>query len=618
MNRREMILRTGATALGLSVTGWPAAIAAAPTQPRKVLFFSKSSNFEHAVIKRKNGQPSYVEKILAELGPKHGVEFTFSKDGSLFTPEYLAQFDAFFFYTSGDLLSAGKDGNPPMTPAGKAALLDAIKNGKGFIGTHSATDTFHTGETAATDTNRPRTWRYRNLGDQADPYTRMIGAEFIIHSVQQLSKMTVVDPAFPGMEKLGSSFEMMDEWYSLTDFSKDLHVLLVQETAGMIGIPYERPPYPATWARRHGQGRVFYTSMGHREDTWTNPVFQDILFGGIAWATGNVTANVTPNIEKVTPKCWELPPYSAPVASDPAKYKPENEPVKNELLARPVPAPQHGFTLIELLVVIAIIAILAAMLLPALAKAKSQAQLTQCCNNVHQLGIAANLYTGDYAECYPWGIYIQDTDLTYPSAWDVMLLPYLAGNTNIGTRVYSCPCDNKPTSENYQFGATGNYPFQENYRANEYVFRTTNGSEAIESPLKTTQVPAPTWMLMLIEKEFDSPEYQVTSTGLSASGKWMNSSCWNLPATDNTPDGYTFGPGPGHINLLRVAVALDGHYVPLKIAPWLANSQPVTSFLDFGDVRSPPASSGPLSSSGLWTVTNPKLYMREDDTLLGF
>src|SRR2546423_15451911 len=126
------------------------------TQPqhptRKVLFFSKSSNFEHAVIKRKDGQSSFVENVLTELGPKRGIEFTFSKDGSLFTREYLAQFDAYMFYTTGDLLAAGKDGNPPMAAAGKTALLEAIQNGKGFIGLHSATDTFHTGETVETDT----------------------------------------------------------------------------------------------------------------------------------------------------------------------------------------------------------------------------------------------------------------------------------------------------------------------------------------------------------------------------------------------------------------------------------------------------------------------------------
>src|SRR5271170_6517278 len=123
MNRREMILRSGLAVAGLSVVNWPFAAAAQAAPTRKVLFFSKSSNFEHAVIKRKGGKPSFVENILAELGPKHGIEFVCSKDGSLFTPEYLAQFDAYFFYTSGDLSKVGTDGNPPITAEGKSALL---------------------------------------------------------------------------------------------------------------------------------------------------------------------------------------------------------------------------------------------------------------------------------------------------------------------------------------------------------------------------------------------------------------------------------------------------------------------------------------------------------------
>src|SRR4051812_48063113 len=102
MNRRQMILRTGAAALGLSLSNWPLK-AAAGSKTKKVLFFTKSSGFEHSVIKRNNGEPSFAEKILADLGPKHGIEFTFSKDGSLFTKDYLAGFDAFFFFTTGDL-----------------------------------------------------------------------------------------------------------------------------------------------------------------------------------------------------------------------------------------------------------------------------------------------------------------------------------------------------------------------------------------------------------------------------------------------------------------------------------------------------------------------------------
>src|SRR5882724_1380300 len=103
MNRREMILRTGMAVAGLSLAGCAASPTGASTKTKRVLFFSKSADFQHSVIKRTGDELSFAEKILADLGPKHGIEFTFSKDGSLFTPKYLAQFDAYFFYTTGDL-----------------------------------------------------------------------------------------------------------------------------------------------------------------------------------------------------------------------------------------------------------------------------------------------------------------------------------------------------------------------------------------------------------------------------------------------------------------------------------------------------------------------------------
>ncbi|MDB6021720.1 MAG: hypothetical protein JWQ04_1577 [Pedosphaera sp.] len=311
-----MIFRTGAAALGLGLAGCTSLNNSASSKPRQVLFFSKSSGYEHSVIKSVNGKPSFAQQILTELGPQHGIEFTFSKDGSLFTPEYLAKFDAYFFYTTGNLTEAGTDKNPPMTPAGKAAFLNAIKHGKGFIGTHSATDTFHLGESADTPKDKVPT-RFKNYGDAADPYCRMIGAEFIHHDKQQVATMQVVDPQFPGFKDRGPEFKLMDEWYSLKDFSSNLHVILVQETGTMEGQHYQRPPYPATWARMHGKGRVFYTSMGHREDVWMNPNYQEMLFGGIAWAVRNTNADVTPNLLQAAPGCMTLPP-STPT---PAKAK---------------------------------------------------------------------------------------------------------------------------------------------------------------------------------------------------------------------------------------------------------------------------------------------------------
>jgi len=307
MNRRHFLRNSATLALG----SWAfsrAAIAAGPA--KKILFFTKSSGFEHSAIKWEKGQPSVAEKVLLELGPKNNWEFTFSKDGSLFNPKYLSQFDALFFYTTGNLCEAGTDKNPPMTEEGKQAFLDYVASGKGFIGTHSASDTFHTANEKVKGPDR-----YKNHGDDADPYVKMLGGEFIIHGIQQSATMRVVDPKFPGFANHTPSFSLNEEWYSLKDFRPDLHVLLVQETETMEGGPYDRPAYPATWARKHGQGRVFYTSMGHRDDVWASPIFQDILVGGIAWSLGIVDADVTPNLDQVAPKWAQNPPFPPPKAA---------------------------------------------------------------------------------------------------------------------------------------------------------------------------------------------------------------------------------------------------------------------------------------------------------------
>lgn len=274
---------------------------------RKLLFFTKSSGFEHDVISWKKGQPSHAEKIFLELGAKHSLEFVFSKDGSKFSPEYLAEFDAVIFYTTGDLTSPGKDGQPPMSAAGKQALFDYVKGGKGFIGLHSATDTFHTSNEAVKGPDR-----FTNHGKDADPYVCFIGGEFIIHGAQQVAANKVINPKFPGFETAGDSFALHEEWYSLKDFTPDIHVLTVIDSPAMKGTMYERPPYPTTWAREEGKGRVYYTAMGHREDIWTNPLFQNILVGAIDWTTGKAQAAIPANLTEVAPGAMTNPKYVEP------------------------------------------------------------------------------------------------------------------------------------------------------------------------------------------------------------------------------------------------------------------------------------------------------------------
>ena len=302
MNLRYPKLSIGLALLSLTL---PTCISAAPL---RVLYFSKSAGFEHSVVKRVDGKPSYSENVLAGLGPKHEIEFTFSKDGSLFTPEYLVRFDVVMFYTSGDLLNVGTDGQPAMTAAGKLALLDFVAGGKGFVALHSASDTFHTNEHGGGN-NPIRAPRFVNYGDAADDYIKLLGGEFIRHGPQQVARARVIDPAFPGCAELGETVECMEEWYTLKEFAASLHVLLVLETAGMKGADYQRAPFPLAWARAYEKGRVWFNAMGHREDVWTNPKFQAMLIGGIEWAGGRKTAEVTPNLTAVAPEANKLQVY---------------------------------------------------------------------------------------------------------------------------------------------------------------------------------------------------------------------------------------------------------------------------------------------------------------------
>ncbi len=287
-----------------------ACAASVDQRSKKVLVFTKSSGFVHDGIKN-DGAPGhgFVFRVLRELGAAHRIEFVESKDGTLFSPEYLAQFDGFVFYTSGDLTMAKSDprgdGLPPMTPAGKAALLEAVADGKGFVGIHIAADSFH-----SHGHNGHVPERFDDDGDEADPYVKMLGGEFIRHGAQQKARLVLADPHFPGAAAFPAETRLHEEWLSLKNLASDMHAIVVLDPAGMTGAEYQRPPFPVVWTRRHGRGRVFYTAMGHREDVWDNPVFQSLLIGGLEWTLGRVEADGSPNLATAAPLARHLPRYA--------------------------------------------------------------------------------------------------------------------------------------------------------------------------------------------------------------------------------------------------------------------------------------------------------------------
>ena len=209
---------------------------------KKVLIFSKTQGFRHSSIEK-------GAQVLKQLLDKEKIASDHSEDAALFTDQGLKKYDAIIFLsTTGNILDDRQ----------QDAFVRYIQSGKGFVGIHAATDTEFD-------------WPW---------YNGLVGAYFASHPAVQKAKMDVLDSKHDATKHLDTIWWHKDEWYNFKDVKKGLHVLMNLDeksyNGGKMG-----DNHPISWSQNYDGGKVFYTGLGHTEESYDEPEFQKHVIGGI-------------------------------------------------------------------------------------------------------------------------------------------------------------------------------------------------------------------------------------------------------------------------------------------------------------------------------------------------
>jgi len=269
-----------AMAASLTVSERVAAQTPAKASPKKVLLVSATLGFVHSCIplsqqvltnlSQSSGTFVIVDTITSGHKPRDpakaaewmdNMKKEFSRKMSA---EGLKKYDGVIFdSTTGDL------------PLDVDVLIAWIKSGGAFIGMHAATDTFH----------------------HSPAFISMIGGEFLDHGPQLKVECSNQDLEHPATKHLGAVYQVFDEIYQFTNFCRPcVHGLLTLDKKPEVKDP--RPgDYPVSWCKQVGKGKVFYTSLGHREDVWTSDKYQKHILGGINWALGLEPGSAIPQVK---------------------------------------------------------------------------------------------------------------------------------------------------------------------------------------------------------------------------------------------------------------------------------------------------------------------------------
>lgn len=234
--------------------------------PKKILVVTTTLGFRHASIET-------AERVLSALGASSGayeMELAAVPPGGSPDPSahaeqvrsVLAQkMSAAALKRYDGIVFASTTGELPLPD--KEAFLQWVRDGGAFIGVHSASDTFH---------------GYR-------PYLDMLGGEFDYHREQVRIEAANRDPAHPANRHLPATWNLGGQQEEIYVF-KHYQPERVRELVTLDRHPNTGAPghHPLSWCREFGQGRVFYTALGHNESVWQLPEFQQHVLGGIEWA----------------------------------------------------------------------------------------------------------------------------------------------------------------------------------------------------------------------------------------------------------------------------------------------------------------------------------------------
>ena len=231
-----------------------------PSKIQRVLVYSHASGFKHSSI------PTGVKalRIMSEKTRAFDVNFTVKTDQ--FTTQGLEKFDLIIFNNCTHVQKAFTENSQ------RNAILNFIKNGKGFVGFHSASD------------GGIPNW---------EEYTDMIGGCFAGHPWNAggtwpfflEDKNHPVNAAF-----VESEFNFSDEIYQYKSYNRSkLRVLVGLDAlkSGKEGNSLTND-YPVSWVKSYGKGRIFYSNFGHNKATWWTPFMLQHFLDGIQWALGDI------------------------------------------------------------------------------------------------------------------------------------------------------------------------------------------------------------------------------------------------------------------------------------------------------------------------------------------